>query len=197
MFMCKSLWIISFLFAAIVAPTGLRADDITYTVSQRVGAGTVTGSIETDGTIGVLGTSNIVNWDLVVTDGSVTYDVLGPLSGNNTKENIGGPATSATATEIFFDFNAVDNGSFVSFFNPLTNESGWGLEDGYPGFPISPASGEFISAPPSFIDASADTGVQVIATAVPEPSTYALMMIGIGCVMVMRKRKVEGHQQAS
>src|ERR1700676_476472 len=52
--MRKSLWITVALFVVVVAPAVLRADDITYTVNQPVGPGSVTGFITTDGTIGTL-----------------------------------------------------------------------------------------------------------------------------------------------
>ena len=53
--MRKSLWIIALVFAAIGAPSVVRADptDITYTVSETVGAGNVTGFITTNGTMGL------------------------------------------------------------------------------------------------------------------------------------------------
>jgi hypothetical protein len=40
------------------------ASPITYSVNQTVGAGSVSGFIETDGTIGTLTTANILNWNL-------------------------------------------------------------------------------------------------------------------------------------
>jgi len=44
--------------------------DITYDVDQTVGIGSVKGFIETDGTTGVLGASNILNWNLLLNDGT-------------------------------------------------------------------------------------------------------------------------------
>jgi hypothetical protein len=54
-----------------------------YNVGQTVGSGTVTGSITTDGTIGVLSSNNILDWNLVVNDGTNTVNLFGPLSGSN------------------------------------------------------------------------------------------------------------------
>ncbi len=46
---------------------------ITYQVDRTVGSfGSVTGLIETDGTLGTLGTSNIVDWDLDLTINATT-----------------------------------------------------------------------------------------------------------------------------
>ena len=57
------------LFAAIGAPTVARAD-ITYAVDETVGAGSATGFITTDGTIGILDTADILNWNLTLNDGT-------------------------------------------------------------------------------------------------------------------------------
>ena len=54
--------------------------DIEYNTSQTIGAGGVTGFIETDGTIGTLNTGNILDWDLLVNTGVSTFDLVGPLS---------------------------------------------------------------------------------------------------------------------
>jgi hypothetical protein len=49
----------------------------TYEVDRAVDAGSVTGFIETDGTIGVLGTSNVLDWSLLLNDGTTAFDLLG------------------------------------------------------------------------------------------------------------------------
>lgn len=138
--MRRSLWIIPsiLVFAIVGGPTVSRASDITYTVNQTVGAGSVTGFIETDGTIGILGTGNILNWDLVVNDGSVTYDILGPLSGDNTDVAIGGPATTATATEIFLTStrSTTDHSSHSSTRIPTSPAGRWKMAS--PVFPFHP-----------------------------------------------------------
>ena len=81
------------------------AGDITYGVDQTVGIGSVTGFIETDGTIGVLSTGNILDWNLLLNDGSTTFDLLGPLSGSNSQFGVSGSELSASATQILFDFS--------------------------------------------------------------------------------------------
>jgi len=39
-----------------------------YNLNNSVGAGSISGAIQTDGIIGVLGTSNILDWNLVLND---------------------------------------------------------------------------------------------------------------------------------
>ena len=83
--MRKSLRIIPvlLLFAAIGAPTVARAD-ITYAVDETVGAGSATGFITTNGTLGILDTADILNWNLTLNDGTnPPVDLEGPASGNN------------------------------------------------------------------------------------------------------------------
>src|SRR5260370_24568371 len=112
--MRKSVWTIALALSAILAPTALRASDITYTVNQTVGAGSVTGFITTDGTIGTLGTADIVNWDLTLNDGTnPVFVLLGPTSGNNSGEEIAGADLTASATQLLYNFNASDNGVFI------------------------------------------------------------------------------------
>jgi hypothetical protein len=53
------------------------AGTITYDVAQTIGPGSVTGFIETDGTIGVLDNTNILDFNLLLNDGASTFDSWG------------------------------------------------------------------------------------------------------------------------
>jgi hypothetical protein len=71
--------------------------------------GSVTGIIQTDGTIGTLTSANIVSWDLVVYDGvSNTYSLTGGAGGDSML-TITGAGLTATATQLSYNFAA--NGS--------------------------------------------------------------------------------------
>lgn len=105
--------------AAIVSPSLLRADDITYNVNQTVGTGSVTGTITTDGTIGALNiggvddgpigyAGDIVSVNLVLNDGTNAE----PLSGGVFSS--GGTDLIASATDLTFNFGA-DGGYFVIY----------------------------------------------------------------------------------
>ena len=117
----KSLWIIPVLLIGVLgASTVLRAGNITYSVNEVVGAGNVTGFITTDGTIGTLATGNIVNWSLALNDGTnPTFDLLGPTSGNNSGVSVIGSDLTSTATQLLFNFSAIDGG-WLLFQNPST-----------------------------------------------------------------------------
>ncbi len=79
-------------------------DPITYTVNRTIDQGTVTGYIETDGTLGVLSTANIIDWELTLT----APNLLGgsPYVINHatqTQTFLNGSVTTATSTDILFD----------------------------------------------------------------------------------------------
>jgi hypothetical protein len=83
------------------------AGPIDYYVNQTIGAGSVTGYIETDGTIGVLGPANIDGWNLLLNDGTTTWTLpqgtFFPFTGSD---------LSATATQLLFNFSGTDGGVF-------------------------------------------------------------------------------------
>ena len=108
------------LMAGLVALVALAgsASATLYTVNQTVDTGGVTGFIETDGTLGTLGSGNIVDWSLAL-DAGGTFTLLGPASGNNSQVLVSGSAFSATVAELLFDFDAASG--FVTFQNPVIN----------------------------------------------------------------------------
>src|SRR5262249_54542647 len=67
----------------LAAATLCNAATITYNVNQPIGAGGVTGDIVTDAKLGALINVDIVDWNLLLNDGSTTFDLTGPLSGGN------------------------------------------------------------------------------------------------------------------
>jgi hypothetical protein len=189
--MRKSLWTISVLLLFAATPTFLRAD-ITYTVNQTVGAGGVTGTITTDGTIGTLGATDIIGWNLLLNSGSSTITLTGPPSANSNVSNFGAELLTASATQLFYNFGG-SVGAF--FFVGPGNASTWCLGTGNPC--VSPA-GEGVRIDPVLVF-SQNTGDPAIATvtSTPEPGTSLLMLIGVGLVLaVMRKRIAQGLPQA-
>ena len=89
---------------------------ITYEVDRVVGAGTVTGFIETDGTLGVISTGNIINWELTLTapdlagGSSETIDAFS----NFGQLFIEGAVVTATESDMFFDIDgASGTGLFI------------------------------------------------------------------------------------
>ena len=79
---------------------------IIYNVDRTVGSGSVTGFIETDGTIGVLSSVNITNWEITLSAPNLkggSPDLIDFATQSQT--NLGGTATTATTTQLLFDFS--------------------------------------------------------------------------------------------
>jgi hypothetical protein len=108
------------LVAGVLGIGGAQADtiypiDITCSSCGYAGGpGAVTGFIETDGTTGTLGPTNIVDWSLTVSNASIgPYTLTGPHSGNNSFLYLIGSDLSASASEL--DYNFADTGSTARF----------------------------------------------------------------------------------
>jgi collagen type VII alpha len=91
---------------------------ITYNVNLTFGsAGSVVGTITTDGTIGVLNISNMVSWKLTVTDHGTNSTILTQANSafSSGTFNTGGLPNqdfSATSTALLFNYGAGDAGSW-------------------------------------------------------------------------------------
>jgi len=88
---------------ATAALCGAANANITYNLNQTIGAGGVTGDIVTDGTIGVLGSTNILDWNLNLNDGTNTVNLS---KSNSVLDIFTALGLSATATELLFDFSS-------------------------------------------------------------------------------------------
>lgn len=172
---CAALVVV--LFASVCG----SASSITYTVNRTVGTGSVTGFIVTDGTLGVLSQSNIVNWSLslyVPTSSPTNYSLNGPSSGNDSSVYLQGIDTTASATTLWFDFSGLD-------FGYLLFQYGVGIHDGYHYYCDATFSGICLQgetdAPQYYTSGQTTTpsGNVVIGTAVPEPGSLALLGSGI------------------
>lgn len=76
-------WSIAVIAAVAAISAHSTAGAIVYTVDRAVGDATVTGFIETDGSLGSIGSTNIVNWVLTLENDGETVELFGPLSGDN------------------------------------------------------------------------------------------------------------------
>src|SRR5215467_4511957 len=90
--------------AILSAVTLASATPITYNVNRQIGAGSVTGFIETDGITGVLTAGDFLDWNLLLFDGTSTFNLLGPLSGNNSAVFVQGADTEAFGSYLLFNF---------------------------------------------------------------------------------------------
>jgi hypothetical protein len=139
------------------------AATITYKIDRTIGAGSVVGTIKTDGATGVLRASDIVSWNLTLTGVGAKLKIT--RSNSHVKDT--GVDVTATANELSFNFDGADGGRLL--FQT-------GSENGAQYYCDSATSGDCRQgetvAPRSFGDAStqnvAEHGIQLIG-AVPRP----------------------------
>lgn len=168
----------------LVLAAAAPAQAITYVGTRTVGAQTAQLSITTDDTLGVLSTANILDWTIVLTFDVTSVELFGPLSGGNSVTQIDGDGVTATATELIFNFDS--NGRFLfrkspGLFQPAYCVDGAATSPGC----VGSAGSENIFLG-GLTQATLD-GSAVLATAapggggaVPEPSTWAMMVLGFG-----------------
>jgi hypothetical protein len=102
------------MFVAMLLLVGVaNAAPVTYNVNRTIAAGSVKGTIQTDGTVGVLTAANVIDWNLTLNDGTNTFVLTGPASGNNSHVFITGSDVTATAASLSFNFSGVDSGYFL------------------------------------------------------------------------------------
>jgi len=165
------------------------ASPVIYSVDRIIGAGSVTGFIETDGATGVLTATDFVDWNLSLFDGTSSFTLLGPLSGNNSAVFIQGADTEVFGTFLLFNFSGIDNGVFL-FQQGLFSSNHYYCDASQPGPCLLPGETVVpISVPTGFQNVDLH-GVMVIgnrAGATPEPASCALLLTGVGIVFSSRK----------
>lgn len=170
-----------------LAPAAALAGPI-YDVNRTIGAGSVIGTIETDGTIGLLTTVNILSFSLTVDDG----DGAGPFvidEPGNADVLVGGSLLTATAGDIFFNFSG--NGGFALFQNPNigSGQNWWCVEGIASGCAGSGSSTESVNrfGGPTFVVHQGN--VSIASRAVPEPVSLTLLGLGFAAAGWRRARQ--------
>jgi hypothetical protein len=175
-------------FAAIVSISSATSFAITYNVNRTIGAGGVTGFIKTDGTLGALTPVNVTDWNLLLDDGSGTFNLLGPLSGNNSQLGINGLSYVATPTDILFDFSNV-TGAWVLYQNPnLGSSLNYYCSDGTFNGCSGATNAETVALVFPNHQIAPHIGIVSVASVIPEPSALALLGLGLAVIGLGRRR---------
>ena len=163
------------IFAASFLVTPI-ADATVYNLwNQDIAPGTATGTVTTDGTFGVLSQSNITSLNITVADptNSFTLTFLDLL--------FFGSDLSATASGLFFNFSGVDGGVFAAVNFATLN--GYCVASSPQSCEFTPASEALLVANQLFQGPVQTGEVQIAVAAVPEPSTWAMLLIGFAGII--------------
>jgi len=171
---------------------------VIFNVNQPIDAGSVTGTITTDGTPGALAPANLVDWKLTLNDGVTTF----LLTAANSQVGFAlGAALSETATQLLFD---TTNGGIVLFQAPFigSGQNWWCL-----GNPAGSCFGS-LGAENLRIDGAIRTapwqGTVVIGTtdagapplAIRLPATLIMLGLGFAALMFFSARQAEKRTES-
>jgi hypothetical protein len=178
---------IAALFVCSLPASRVSAATITYSLinnlldDQGDGSGQLTGTIVTDGTIGTLTTADILDWSITVQIGA-SAAVISPA--NSVLSPIDSLGVTATPTQLIFDYD-IFNGYF-DFSTPSDTQAFW-----IGGSVTNGSIGGFIDSSEiagSFNDLNGSVVIAQV-TAVPEPSTWAMMILGFAGIGFMASRR--------
>jgi hypothetical protein len=167
---------------------------VVYDISENIGQATITGTITTDGNTGAIVASDILSWNLLLDSSSGSST----LTSSNSFLEQSSPAFVATPTNLSYNFNS---GWFIFFSN--NRVAFWCLEGANGGCNGDPGTSNIAinenSSRVNFVS-SPLTGTVLLGTiapAVPEPSTWAMMILGFCGLGFMAYRRKQGRSARS
>jgi hypothetical protein len=171
-----------------------NAAAITYTVQDLiVGSDTVTGTITTDGATQLI-QSDITDWNLTFNLGNGQINLTGPLSGNNSVDLYTGQALTADATHLYFNYGLTPDDGFLEIGTTSPNEHILLFDVGFQGVGELSLDDSVSTLTDSTLAASGNTiiGTASPASAVPESSTWTMMILGFVGLVCMAYRRRSG-----
>jgi len=160
--------------------------NIIYDVDLVSGTTSVVGQITTDGTLGTLGQNDIVDVDIAIANSGGSRIGL-------TSFQVSGTALTATESGLFYDFSVTHSLLYITNFT-----DGVCFNSSFGGCVVRFENTIFVSVVPtaSNIPETGNVEIGLAVAPVPEPSTWAMMLLGfagVGFVAYRRRNQMTLH----
>jgi hypothetical protein len=164
---------------------------IVYNINRTIGEGTVTGSVTTDGTIGVLGSANITDWALTLFAPNLRNGPTRIITSADAGASIifEGTALSASAIALTFDFSAPSPANRMTLYDS-GDLVGWRLNFCFAGNNLECIMRDATISNTTAQSVAHTGAIDIGVAAVPVPAAVWLFGSGLlGLIGVARRKK--------